>query len=304
MSSKTRSKARSKTRVYVAVAAFCAIVLVGLTLAVSSGSGSEDQDDTFLGKERISVGMHNDLPGISYEENYRRSGLDQLVFEQIREGLHIKSASPSNVSSEGRIPALEKGEVDMVIAAFSITPDRMKEIDFVGPYATTRQGFLVGPKSTVRELKDFKGGAVCSWEGTTSVATLEEFRREGIEIKTLVDASDCIDALKSGEVQAVSTDQLILYGFARHHAKDGLRVVPGVTIGAPQHYGIGLPKGHRADCLRLREFVKRYVESSDWIRDMETSLPDVPAAEPGWISDYKPSDESIDARSCRDEPSA
>jgi glutamate transport system substrate-binding protein len=292
----------SKARVYVAVAAFCVIVAVGLTLAVSSGS--DEQDDTFLGKERISVGMHNDLPGISYEENYRRSGLDQLVLEQIKEGLGIKSASPSNVSSEGRIPALQKGEVDLVIAAFSITPERMKEIDFVGPYATTRQGFLVGPKSTVHELNDFKGEAVCSWEGTTSVATLQEFRREGIEIKELVDASDCIEALKRGEVQAVSTDQMILYGFARHYAKEGLRVVPGVTIGAPQHYGIGLPKGHRADCLKLREFVKRYVESSDWINDVTTSLPDIPAQEPGWISDYKPSDESIDARSCRDKPSA
>ncbi|MFC8196734.1 transporter substrate-binding domain-containing protein [Streptomyces sp. NPDC060006] len=292
----------SKTRVYVAVAAFCAIVAVGLTLAVSSGS--DDQDETFLGKERISVGMHNDLPGISYEENYRRSGLDQLLFEQIREGLGIKSASPSNVSSEGRIPALEKGEVDMVIAAFSITPERMKQVDFVGPYATTRQGFLVGPASTVRELKDLRGKTVCSWEGTTSDAALQEFEREGIQTQTLVDASDCIEALERGQVQAVSTDQMILYGFARHHVKDGLRVVPGVTIGAPQHYGIGLPKGHRKDCLELREFVKRYVESSDWIKDMETSLPDIPAREPGWISDYKPSDESIDARSCRDKPSA
>jgi glutamate transport system substrate-binding protein len=293
----------SKTRGYTAaVAAFCTIFRVGLTLAV--GSGSDERDETFLGKDRISVGMHNDLPGISYEENYRRSGFDQLLFEQIKEGLGIKSASPSNVASEGRIPSLEKGEVDMVIAAFSITPERMKQVDFVGPYATTRQGFLVRPASTVRDLSDLRGKTVCSWEGTTSDAALHEFKREGIQPLTLVDASDCIEALKRGEVQAVSTDQMILYGFARHHVKDGLRVLPNVTIGAPQHYGIGLPKGHREDCRRLRDFVKQYVESSDWIKDMETSLPDIPDKEPGWISDYKPSDESIDARSCRDEPSA
>ncbi|MFI1213154.1 transporter substrate-binding domain-containing protein [Streptomyces sp. NPDC020802] len=291
----------SKTRVYVAVAAFCAIVAVGLTLAVSSGS--DEQDDTFLGRDRISVGMHNDLPGVGYEENYHRSGFDQLVFERVKEGLGFRSAPPSNVSSEARIPVLKKGDVDMVFASFSITERRMKHVDFVGPYVTTHQGFLVGPRSKVRELKDLKGAMVCSWEGTTSADAVADLKRQGIASKELVDASDCLDELKSGMVEAVTTDQMILHGFARQHAKDRLKVVPDVTIGAPQHYGIGLPKGHRSDCYELREFVKGYVGSSDWIRDVTTSLPDIPDTEPGWISDYEPNDEAIEARSCRDTPS-
>ncbi|GGX41221.1 transporter substrate-binding domain-containing protein [Streptomyces fructofermentans] len=292
----------SKNRVYVAVAAFCAIVAAGLALAVSSGS--DEQDDTFLDRDRISVGMHNDLPGVGYEENYHRSGFDQLVFERVREGLGFRSSPPSNISSEARVPVLVKGDLDMVFASFSITEKRMRYVDFVGPYVTTYQGFLVGPESKVDELDDLEGGMVCSWEGTTSADAVADLKREGIASKTLVDASDCLEELKKGKVQAVSTDQMILHGFARQHAKDGLEVVPDVTIGAPQHYGIGLPKGHRADCRELREFVKRYVGSSDWIRDVTTSLPDIADTEPGWISDYEPSDEAIDARSCRDTPSS
>ncbi|GAA1924142.1 glutamate ABC transporter substrate-binding protein [Streptomyces durmitorensis] len=277
--------------------------LLACTMAGASSCG-EESEPTFLGKSQISVEMHGDLPGVSYEDNYRRSGFDHLLLGQLKDDLKIKTSKPANVSSADRVPDLVNGDTDMVIAAFSITPPRMEQIDFVGPYATTRQGFLVGKEgkdATKRE--DFKGRTVCTWEGTTSVEALKELKRVGADLITLTDASDCVDQLVAGEAYAVSTDQMILYGFARQHAAEGLRVVPGLTIGAPQHYGIGLAKGHRADCVRLREFVKDYVDSSAWIKDFEASVPNLAAEEPNWISHYKPSAGSIDARSCRDKPS-
>lgn len=278
-------------------------VLLACTMAGVTSCGDE-AEPTFLGKDQISVEMHGDLPGVSYEDNYRRSGFDHLLLGQLKEGLKIRTSKPANVSSADRVPDLVNGDTDMVIAAFSITPPRMDEIDFVGPYATTRQGFLVGKEGAkVKDREDFKGKEVCTWEGTTSVEALKELKNVGADLITLTDASDCVGQLVDGDVFAVSTDQMILYGFARQHAADGLRVVPGLTIGAPQHYGIGIAKGHRADCVRLREFVKDYVDSSAWIKDIEASLPNLAAQEPNWISDYKPSEGSIDARSCRDAPS-
>lgn len=275
-------------------------VLLALLLAASAGCGDKGEP-LFLGATRITIATHNDLPGVSYEKNYHRSGFDYLFIQQIKEELGVKMTEPVNVSSQDRVTMLENEDADLVIASFSITRQRMKKVDFVGPYVSTYQGILVGKRGAdIHRMSDLAGRRVCTWEGTTSVPQFKGLRFEKI---VAADASDCLDALRKNRVDAVSTDQLILYGFVRRYAKDGLRVVPGIRIGAPQHYGVGMRKGHRADCERLRDFVKRYVEANDWIKDMEASLPEIPENEPGWINDYKPSAAAIDARSCRDAPS-
>ncbi|WP_406293306.1 transporter substrate-binding domain-containing protein [Embleya sp. NBC_00888] len=219
----------------------------------------------------------------------------------IEKELRIKSIVPTEVSSADRIPKLVAGKVDMMVGSFSITAARMKDIDFVGPYLTTRQGFLVGRDgANVRFVSDLNGKRVCTWEGTTSGDALDQLRSANIDVLTVADATGCVEALKAGQVSAISTDQTILYGFANLKSAAGFRVVPDLTIGAPQHYGIGLPKGHRSDCRHLKEIVKCYVESSTWIADVQLSLPQIPAQDPGWINHYKPNSAAIDARSCRD----
>ncbi|KAB2590205.1 transporter substrate-binding domain-containing protein [Streptomyces arboris] len=271
-------------------------------LAGLAACSSEEPEREFLGVQRITVAMHNDLPGLSYSSNYDRSGLDFLMFQHIEEEIDVDFSEPVDVSSGDRVTQLIQRKADMTIASFSITADRMDEIDFVGPYLKTRQGFLVGPDGAgVERLADLRGSQICTWQGTTSVEALEGIRETaGADPVTLTDASDCIEQLIDGQVKAVSTDQAILYGFARQYEKEGLRVVPDVTIGAPQHYGIGLPKGHTADCRRLASWLKKHVGTSSWIRDVETSLPTLIEEDPGWISSHKPSAAEIEARSCRD----
>ncbi|MFD9220057.1 transporter substrate-binding domain-containing protein [Streptomyces sp. NPDC060064] len=284
-------------------ACVAAALAVAVTAALTA-CGSSSGEPHFLGAERVTVATHNDLPGISYSENYDRSGMDYLLFERVKKELGVPFSQPVDVSSGDRIAQLEDGTADMVIASFSITPERMRKVDFVGPYFKTRQGFLVGSNGwDITALEDLRGKRVCTWDGTTSQEALANLKGMGVVVQVLDDASDCIEALVAGQVAAVSTDQAILYGFAQQHAADNLRVLPGLTIGAPQLYGIGLPKGHRADCRRLATWLKRFVGTSEWIGDIVTSLPGLPIAEPGWISTHKPSGPSIDARSCRDKPS-
>ncbi|WP_405506641.1 transporter substrate-binding domain-containing protein [Streptomyces cyaneofuscatus] len=265
-------------------------------------SSAKEPERKFLGVQRVTVAMHNDLPGLSYSANYDRSGLDFLVFRHIEEEIDVDFSEPVDVSSGDRVTQLIKRKADMTIASFSITAERMDEIDFVGPYLKTRQGFLVGPDSAdVKRLADLRGSQICTWQGTTSVEALQGIKETvGAEPVTLTDASDCIEQLVAGQVKAVSTDQAILYGFARQYEKEGLRVAQDVTIGAPQHYGIGLPKGYTADCRRLASWLKKHVGTSGWIRDVETSLPTLIKDDPAWISSYKPSAAEIEARSCRD----
>ncbi|MFE2040563.1 transporter substrate-binding domain-containing protein [Streptomyces sp. NPDC059477] len=283
-----------------ALAIALAVVLVG-----TSAAACGDPDPTFLGRSRITIAHKNDQPGTSYKPDYNYSGFDYLLGTRILDELGLKDPSrPIDVPSEERVTAITTREADLVIATFSITEERMAEIDFVGPYAITYQGFIVGKDGgDIHTVEDLDGRSVCTWKGTTSEQVLARPAYEDIDLDVLGDASDCFDELREGRSDAVSTDQLILYGFADHYADEGLRVLPGQTVGPPQYYGIGMPKGYREDCERLREIVKRYVDSSDWLADIKETLRLIPENETDWQTQYRPSAAAIDSRSCRDSPS-
>ncbi|MEV7194856.1 transporter substrate-binding domain-containing protein [Streptomyces sp. NPDC093510] len=287
---------RRQTRIWI-TAATATAALVGLA-AVSCSS--HEGPATFMGKDRLTVAMHNDLPGVSFLDGYNWSGFDYLFAQKIKNEFDVK-VTPANVATKDRVTSLTSDNVDLAVAAFSITPERMKKIDFAGPYLTNYQGFLVGKKgAAIRTMNDLRGKRVCAWSGTTNIGPLQGLGFEVVEMRS---AKACLDALVDGGVDAFSTDQLILYGFAHQYAKDRLKVLPDLTVGAPQYYGVGIPKGHRSDCHRLREFIKKYVESNDWIQDIQVSLPEIPETDPNWASRLKPSADSIEARSCRDKAS-
>ncbi|MFE3027524.1 type 2 periplasmic-binding domain-containing protein [Nocardia tengchongensis] len=111
-------------------------------------------------------------------------------------------------------------------------------------------------------------------------------------------AQDCIKALQTGQVTAVSTDQLILYGFVHQDAGQTLEVVPDVTIGSPNYYGVGINKSHRPDCKKLADDIQNYVTSSEWKADFLGAFPDL-ATRDRW-KDFQPKPENVNFWSCRD----
>ncbi|MFK0120650.1 transporter substrate-binding domain-containing protein [Streptomyces sp. NPDC090994] len=292
-----RARAGRRARGWAAVLACAALV--------TTACSSDQHDGTFLGVREVDVGMHKDLPGMSLLENYTYSGFDNALFLDLEKWLEdevgVQVTRNADVPSAARITKLQSGDADLIIASFSVTPDRMEEIDFVGPYLTTVQGFLVHEDSGIRTHDDLKGKRVCTWDGTTSRVALAELK----DIVSVggTDAAECVEKLRDDQVDAVSTDQVLLYGFAQQETgKGGLHVVPGLTVGAPQHYGIGLAKGHRDDCLALAEWLKGYVGGREWQGNFREALPLLVQDQPDWISTHKPEDELIDAHSCVDKP--
>lgn len=250
---------------------------------------------------KVSVGAKNDQPGTGVVHNYKFSGFDVTVAQEI---LKSVGAEPDFgiVPSEDRSAVLTGKKKDLVAATFSITVDRMKTLDFAGPYASTYQGIMVRKNDhRFRKPEDLFGKSVCTWPGTTSATTLESPAYSRIAVYERPDASSCIEDLKVKKVaDAVSTDQMILYGFTQENPD--LRVVPDITYGSANYYGIAMDKGHRKDCLKLRDALRDYVSGNDWSHDFSTALWSIPKADATWETDYKPRLETIDALSCRDQP--
>lgn len=280
-------------------------VLMLAALPLPSGCGGDGTQ--FLGHDARSpviIGVKSDQPGTGWApDGYTHSGFDIQVADVLTQDLHIHR-NFSDIPSEDRVTSLTRSDanhVDLVIATFSITPERMKKIWFAGPYAETQQGFLVrkdGPE--VKSLDDLRGKIVCSWNGTVSVQALQD-RAPGLVVHEARTAGQCADALRNHRADAFSTDQLILYGFAARYRE--LEVVPDVVIGSTNYYGVGMAMkdendhSNLRDCRRVRDALKRYVGTSAWELDLKTELPLV-EKNPDWKTRYQPSLGDIDRLSC------
>ncbi|MBU7598074.1 transporter substrate-binding domain-containing protein [Streptomyces sp. P38-E01] len=275
----------------------CLLLALGSVSACGTpGGGNKEAREA-----GVFVGVKTDQPGTGYGKGGYApyEGFDIRISRMATEALGRKPDFKP-VKSEDRVEEL-KGErsIRLVVATYSINNERLADHDFVGPYANTYQGFLVRKdESEIKNLDDLKGEKVCTWSGSTSTAAIVQEETKMVRVPGST-ATECLTELQEGRVRAVSTDQLILYGFSEAY-KD-LEVVPDVTIRDEQRYGIGLPKGYRDECRKIKERLKEYVTSGDWARDFKEELPAVARAEPrDWESNHIPTESQIESFSCKD----
>ncbi|MEU5215305.1 transporter substrate-binding domain-containing protein [Streptomyces sp. NPDC020807] len=260
--------------------------------------------------QTIRLGMKSDQPGTGFMLHAKQfNGYDLVIANQLvtLAGLNSASVKPQPVGSKDRAPDLQNNQVDLVAATYSITAKRTMArpagdgLDFVGPYATTYQGVLVRAedKDRYRTLADLDYKQVCVWGETTSKTELDRPAYEKIRQLPLTDAGECVRALKDGVVDAVSTDRLILYGFA--HSDPSVVVVPKIKIGDPNQYGVAMLRTpqHKKDCERLREALKQYLSGNDWDSDIRRSLPSLPEED---LVTARPKVSEVEALSCRERP--
>jgi glutamate transport system substrate-binding protein len=155
--------------------------------------------------------------------------------------------------SANREPFIENGEVDIVVATYTINDERKQVVDFAGPYFEAGQSILVlESNEDIQSEDDLVGQPVCSVSGSTPAANLRDLGAEVIETDTY---SNCLEPLRSGQAVAVSTDNVILAGLVDQN--------PGEfkVVGEPfteEPYGIGLMKGDDD----FRSFINDVLEES------------------------------------------
>jgi len=237
---------------------------------------------------KITIGVKIDQPGIGNLEPGADApeGLDIEMGRIIAAGLGI---SDDNIDwketiSDNREAFIKGGDVDLVIASYSITDDRREIVGQAGPYYVTGQQILVREedKDKITGPDDLSGIKTCSVEGSTSLATAQdEYGADPIPLATY---SECVDQLKNNTVDAVTTDGAILLGYEAE-SPDELQVV-----GEPfseERYGIGYKKGDTEFCEFLQDTIKDAQDDGTWAKAFENTLgqsgvdtPDPPEMDP------------------------
>jgi glutamate transport system substrate-binding protein len=213
------------------------------------------------GRGHAIVGVKADQPNLGYKDaNGKRCGFDievaRMVSAQL--GFDPDKIEYKEIPSANRETAIGGGEIDYYVGTYSITAKRKKLVSFAGPYFVAGQDLLVNKADTSMDAgKDaLKGKKVCSVTGSTPIQKVkDENLTEASNISEFKTYSECVSQLLDKKVDAVTTDDAILKGYAAN-APDELKVV-----GKPfstEKYGIGLPLTDKA----LRDKVNAGLEAS------------------------------------------
>jgi len=156
--------------------------------------------------------------------------------------------------SANREPFIQSGDVDLVIATYTINDDRKKIVSFAGPYYEAGQDILVlaGNPEGIAGPEDLKGKKVCTVTGSTSEDNILEY---GADVLPAAGYSECLEPLRTGAVVAVTTDNVILAGIADQNEGE-FEVVNAPFTQEP--YGIGLA----LDDTDFRDFINDVLEES------------------------------------------
>src|SRR4051794_9616092 len=192
----------------------------------------------------ITIGTKFDQPGFGLANPQGvPEGFDVEVAKIVAGGLGI---APEDIEwketvSANRESFIQNGDVDIVVATYTINDARKQLIDFAGPYYVAGQDIMVanGNPLGIEGPDDLAGKRVCSVEGSTPAQNIRDNYPEAQ--LTLFDVySKCADALRNGQVDAVTTDNVILTGLVQG-GQGAFELVGNPFTQEP--YGIGLKKG-------------------------------------------------------------
>jgi glutamate transport system substrate-binding protein len=252
---------------------------MALALALTAcGGGDEEEFDTIVAKAEetgeLTIGIKYDQPGLGLKEGDGFTGFDVEMAKIVAKGLGVEEGDITfkEAVSANRETFLEQGEVDLIFATYSITDDRKEVVSFGGPYFVAGQSLLVAADNNdITGPETLGGKKLCSVTGSTSAQRVKDEFAEDVQLQEFDSYSKCVDALKGGQLDALTTDDIILAGFAAQ-APEELKVV-GETF-SEERYGVGMPKGDTETCEKVNEILTESFEDGSWQEALEQSVGD------------------------------
>ncbi|UNZ16773.1 glutamate ABC transporter substrate-binding protein [Streptomyces sp. 891-h] len=225
-------------------------------------------------KGKLTVGVKEDQPGMG-EKNPATgeyTGFDVEIAKMMAASLGFdpdEQITYKAIASANRETALQNGQIDYYVGTYTINEGRKKLVGFAGPYYIAGQRLLV--RQDEKHLKgpqDMAGRKICSAVGSTPLQRIESDYPRAVAV-AYDSYAICVDNLLNHQVDAVTTDDTILLGYA---AKDPeqLKVVGRAFSEEP--YGIGVPHQDRALARALDKALTARERDGDWKRAYEATL--------------------------------
>jgi glutamate transport system substrate-binding protein len=246
----------------------------GLSVAQNVTIAGSPTFDRMTQRGTIIVGVKNDQPGLGYlnPKTSKYEGFDVEIARLIAAKLGFDSQTKIEykpIPTPAREQAIINGDVDYYVGTYTINDGRKKQVSFAGPYFVAGQDLLVKVDDTsITGPETLQGKRVCSVIGSSSIRRVRE---QGLtdQIVEFQSYSQCTDQLLSGQVDAVTTDDAILKGYA---AQDPQRLkVIGRTF-SQEPYGVGLPLADDALRAKVNDILEAAVQDGTWKQIYDRTL--------------------------------
>ncbi|MBS0223233.1 MAG: transporter substrate-binding domain-containing protein [Proteobacteria bacterium] len=248
----------------------------GMAIAIAAGGSANAADfpagskmDQLAKAGKIRVGVQTQYPLIGMKTLSGYEGFDVDVARLIAAKLGIKKDGIEfvPVTTPTREPFLEQDKVDMIIAAYSITPNREKVIDFAGPYLPSPSAVMVkkGNPLGIKSMKDLIGKKLCGPSGSNQESYISEHFPEVRKTMVLFDSSaKCAQAVINGQADASTTEVAILAALSKQN--DGQLQVLGINYDMSL-YGVGLKKtDDKTFCKWINKTLEEAYKDGSWAK--------------------------------------
>jgi glutamate transport system substrate-binding protein len=239
--------------------------IAALAVVATACGGNEERSVTSSAENgSLIVGIKYDQPGLGLRNpDGSFSGFDVEVAKYVADQLGVPADKIEfkEAPSAQRETLIQNGEVDYVVATYSITDSRKEKVGFAGPYFVAGQSLLVQNANTdITGPASLEGKKLCSVSGSTPAQNIAN-EYPGVQLQNYDTYSACVEGLRNGAIDAVTTDDIILAGYAAQYPGE-LKVVgePFTT----ENYGIGLAKDDTDGRNKINDAIEEMVSSGAW----------------------------------------
>ncbi len=258
-----------------------------LTSSILAGCGSAKTDTAASGKDSsdkvyrsvdeikesgtINIGVFSDKAPFGYvDDKGEYQGYDVYFAERIAKDLGVK-VKYTSLDPASRVESAKTGKVDIVLANFTVTEDRAKEVDFALPYMKVQLGVVSPDQAVIKDVNDLKGKELIVAKGTTA-ETYFEANYPDVTLQKYDQYADAYNALLDARGDAFSTDNTEVLAWANQNK--GFTV--GITaLGDTDTIAPAVAKGNDSLLNWLNDEIKSLGKEQFFHADYQATLADI-----------------------------
>lgn len=257
------------------VTAASAAVLALALAATACGSNDKKDEGSSSGgsSKKITVGIKFDQPGLGQKTPQGYTGFDVDVAKYVAKklGYSEDQIEWKEAKSGDRETMLQRGDVDFIAATYSITPQREEKVDFAGPYLLAHQDILIrADDDSIKSPSDLNNKKLCSVTGSTSAQNIKEKLAPKADLQEYPTYSACLGGLQNKQIDALTTDDSILAGYAAQEQFKGKFKLAGFKM-TNENYGIGVKKGSDLKD-KINKALEEMVDDGSWEKAVEANF--------------------------------
>jgi glutamate transport system substrate-binding protein len=254
-------------------AASAAVLALAVAATACGSSDNNKSSGSSGGGKKITIGIKFDQPGIGQKtpQGYAGFDVDVATYVAKKLGYSADQIEWKESKSADRETMLQRGDVDFIAASYSITPEREKSVDFAGPYLLAHQDVLIrSDDNSIKSPADLNSKKLCSVTGSTSAQNVKDKLAPKAQLQQYPTYSACLTGLQSGAIDALTTDDSILAGYASQAQYKGKFKLGGFKM-TNENYGIGVKKGSDLKA-KINKALEEMVADGSWQKAVDKNL--------------------------------